>query len=296
MAHETIITCEEVIKHLGDPGWVLVDCRYQLADREYGRHHYRQSHLPRAVYVSLDDDLTGPVIPGVTGRHPLPDKVQVVGLINRLGIASDTQVVVYDEQAGQMAAARLWWLLKWAGHTAVAVLDGGFLRWQGLELPTETGERHNTPTLFQAEFQDHLVVTAADVTTALDDPSIVLVDSRAADRYRGENETIDPVAGHIPGAVSVPFLENIADAGVMKSPQALRERFVSHIGTISGDRAIFYCGSGVTAAQNVLAYTHAGLGMPRLYVGSWSDWITDRSRPVACGDNPGGVRDQPVTP
>ena len=288
MSYTTVIACETATRHIGDPHWVFVDCRSTMADREQGRRDYRRAHLPGAVYAGLDDDLSGTVTPGITGRHPLPDKDQLIATINRLGIDNDTQVVVYDDQAGQMAAARLWWLLTWAGHTAVAVLDGGFLSWQSLGLPTETGEHENPPALFRPAFNDYLVATADDVAGILADPSYALVDSRANDRYRGENETIDPVAGHIPSALSLPFLENIADDGTLKPFQSLRERFTHHIGGVPGERTVFYCGSGVTAAQNVLAYRHAGNAMPRLYVGSWSDWITDRERPVAKGASPCG--------
>ena len=286
MSYDTIITCYEALRHRADPAWIYVDCRANMADREYGHREYCQAHLPRAVYAGLDDDLSGPVIPGSTGRHPLPSREQLVALLARLGISTTSQVVVYDEQAGQMAAARLWWLLKWAGHEAVAVLDGGFLQWQAMGLSTESGEHHNPPATFTARFQNRLLVSADDVTAVLGNPDAVLVDSRAADRYRGENETIDPLAGHIPSAVSAPFAETIAADGTLKPPLLLKEHF--HRRGIGAERQpIFYCGSGVTAAQNILAYVRAGLGMPRLYAGSWSDWITDPARPVATGSEPG---------
>jgi thiosulfate/3-mercaptopyruvate sulfurtransferase len=286
MSYKTIITCHEATDHLGETDWVFVDCRAQMADHEYGYRVYRQSHLPRAVYAGLENDLSGTIIPGVTGRHPLPDPEQLIALIRRLGINNTSQVVVYDEQAGQMAAARLWWLLKWAGHEAVAVLDGGIHNWRALDLPLASGDHQNPPSLFTANFQERLLASATDVTTSLTTPTTLLVDSRAADRYRGENETIDPVAGHIPGAVSAPFGETIATDGTLKPPLLLKEHFQQRLaGT---DRLpVFYCGSGVTAAQNILAYVHAGLRMPRLYAGSWSDWITDPSRPVATGNEPG---------
>jgi thiosulfate/3-mercaptopyruvate sulfurtransferase len=285
MPYDTIITCQEAVRHLEDPAWIYVDCRANMADREYGHREYCQSHLPRAVYAGLDDDLSGPVIPGSTGRHPLPSREQLVALFARLGIGSTSQIVVYDEQAGQMAAARLWWLLKWAGHSTVAVLDGGFQQWQSLKLPTESGEHLNPTATFTALFQDQLLVTADEVAAALGNPDVVLVDSRANDRYRGENETIDPVAGHIPGAVNAPFAETIAADGTLKPPLLLKEHFRDR-GIAAERQPVFYCGSGVTAAQNIVAYVSAGLGMPRLYAGSWSDWITDRTRPVATGSEP----------
>ena len=283
MPYKTVIACEKALQQLDQPEWVFVDCRANMANRDYGGRVFREAHLPRAVYASLDDDLSGPVVPGSTGRHPLPSREGLIALIGRLGISSSTQVVVYDEQAGQMAAGRLWWLLKWAGHEAVAVLDGGMVRWQELEYPVESGEHHNNPTVFSANFQDRLLCRAEDVAGILNDPATVIVDSRAADRYRGENEIIDPVAGHIPGAVNSPFSETIGGDGTLKPPMLLQEQF-SRKGITSERNPIFYCGSGVTAAQNILAYLHAGLGMPRLYAGSWSDWITDQARPVAVGD------------
>jgi thiosulfate/3-mercaptopyruvate sulfurtransferase len=286
MTYDTIITCHEAVRHLEDPAWIYVDCRANMADQEYGHREYCQAHLPGAVYAGLDDDLSGPVIPGRTGRHPLPSREQLIALFAHLGISSTSQVVVYDEQAGQMAAARLWWLLKWAGHDAVAVLDGGFQQWQAMKLPTGAGAHHNPPAPFTARFQDRLLVTADDVSAVLGNPDSVLVDSRAADRYRGENEIIDPVAGHIPGAINAPFAESIATDGTLKPPLLLKEHF--RLREIDAKRQpVFYCGSGVTAAQNIVAYVRAGLGMPQLYAGSWSDWITDPARPVATGSKPG---------
>jgi thiosulfate/3-mercaptopyruvate sulfurtransferase len=283
MPYQTVISCEKAFQQLDQPGWVFVDCRANMADRDYGYRVFREAHLPGAVYAGLDDDLSAPAVPGRTGRHPLPNREDLVALVGRLGIGNSTQVVVYDEQAGQMAAARLWWLLQWAGHEAVAVLDGGMARWRELGYPVESGEHSNQPALFRANFQDRLLCRADEVAGVLDGPDNVLVDSRAADRYRGENEIIDPVAGHIPGAVNSPFGENIEGDGTLKPPPLLREQF-NRKGVSDERHPIFYCGSGVTATQNILAYRHAGLGMPRLYAGSWSDWITDRTRPVAVGE------------
>ena len=281
--YKTVITCQEAIQHLGQPDWVFVDCRANMADRDLGFRIFCAAHLPHAVYAGLDDDLSGPVIPGSTGRHPLPNKEDLIALIGRLGISNSTQVVVYDEQAGQMAAARLWWLLNWAGHEPAAVLDGGMTRWRTLGYPVASDVHRNQPAAFKANFLDRLLCHADDVTGVLHDPATVLVDSRAADRYRGENEIIDPVAGHIPGAVNAPFGDTIENDGSLKPPPNLKTQFCQR-GIFSVRHPIFYCGSGVTAALNILAYAHAGLGMPRLYAGSWSDWITDRTRPVAVGD------------
>ena len=287
MPYKTIITCEKALQEIDQPGWVFVDCRANIARPDYGHRVFREAHLPDAVYASLDDDLSAPIVPGSTGRHPLPSKEDLAALFGRLGISNSTQVVVYDEQAGQMAAARLWWLLKWAGHEAVAVLDGGMARWRELGYPVESGEHHSTATVFRADFQDRLLCRADDVADLLNDTATALVDSRAAERYRGENVTLDPVAGHIPGAVNAPFSETIEGDGTLKPLLLLQEHF-GRKGITSDRNPIFYCGSGVTAALNILAYLHAGMGMPRLYAGSWSDWITDESRPVATGDEVSG--------
>jgi thiosulfate/3-mercaptopyruvate sulfurtransferase len=291
--YTTIIACQEAIQHLDQPDWVFVDCRANMADHDFGFRVFREASLPGAVYAALDDDLSGTVIPGSTGRHPLPGREDLIATIGRLGINNSTQVVVYDEQAGQMAAARLWWLLNWAGHQAVAVLDGGMARWQTLGYPVEPGEHRNAAADFVANFQDRLFCRADAVTSALSDPAQVVVDSRASDRYRGENEIIDPVAGHIPGAVNSPFGETIADDGSLKPPLLLEAQFRQR-GILSERHPIFYCGSGVTASLNILAYAHAGLGMPRLYAGSWSDWITDPTHPVAVGDEVASPSSGPV--
>jgi thiosulfate/3-mercaptopyruvate sulfurtransferase len=281
MTYETLIACEDVASQLDNPGWVIVDCRAYPADKKQGAHgDYAKAHIQGAVFASLDVDLSGKPIPGLTGRHPLPEKSSLVETFSRLGISNHSQVVVYDNQVGQMAAARLWWLLKWAGHPAVAVLDGGFQRWQALNLPVESIERQNRPVVFHAEFADELVFSADAVLKASSDPDFAIIDSRSADRYRGENETIDPIAGHIPGALSMPFSENISADGRLKSPAELHRRFEHVAGRIPAARTVFYCGSGVTATQNILSYVHAGHPMPRLYAGSWSDWITREERPV----------------
>lgn len=273
----TFVTVAEVEAHLDDPGWRVVDCRFVLGQPDAGRQAYLDSHLPGAVFADLEKDLSGAVVPGKTGRHPLPAPGDLVAVLRRLGIGNQSQVVAYDAGSGQMAAARLWWLLRWAGHDAVAVLERGIAGWTSEGLPLASGEQTRPPGDFEPAWRDDLWLTARQV---LQD-GLVLVDSRAADRYRGENEVIDPVAGHIPGAVSLPFAETLDRGGGVRPPEALRERFGSL--AEGGRDVVFYCGSGVTAAHSALAFAHAGLGMPKLYPGSWSEWIADRSRPVETG-------------
>jgi len=283
MAFSTLISSSESFDHLGDPGWVIVDCRFSLADPEQGKRHYLQSHIPGAVYAHLDDDLCAPVVTGVTGRHPLPKIEKLVHHFSSWGIGSGVQVVVYDDWPGASGAiaARLWWTLKWLGHDAVAVLDGGWERWISEKLPVTD----RTDTCKSREFYPYprleLIATSDDVEVMRRDPKYLILDSRGADRYRGQNETIDPVAGHIPGAVSAPYTENVGSDGLFLSEEELNKRFDGLLGDRQAEHVVFYCGSGVTAAFNLVAHAHAGRGLARLYVGSWSEWITDPTRPVA---------------
>lgn len=283
---ETVISPAELSKRLSEYDVVLVDCRYVLGRPGGGRAAYLDNHLPGAVYADLEEDLSGPVAAGRTGRHPLPEKRDLVSVIRQLGINNASQVVTYDEGPGYMAAARLWWMLKWSGHDAVAVLDGGLLRWTDLGLPLERGISTPKPSDFQPHFRDEMLVSAAEIEDSLGDGTLTLIDSRSADRFRGENETIDLVAGHIPGALCLPFNQNLDSTSAFLAPNDLKRRFLDIVGEQGASRVAFYCGSGVTAAHNVLAFYHAGLGLPRLYPGSWSEWITDPSRPVATGPSP----------
>lgn len=275
MSFTTFISVDEAAKHLHDPNWAFVDCRFVLLDPAKGERDYAASHIAGAAYAHLDRDLSGKIIKGVTGRHPLPEKDALVKTLSALGIDNATQVVVYDETAGHLAACRLWWLLRWAGHTNVAVLDGGLKAWNEAKLPTRSGIEAHPPRQFVPHWHDELVVNAAEIERHLGDPNFVLMDVRAADRFRGENETIDPIAGHIPGAVSAPSANDISADGRIKPAEELRRTW----GEIHPQKTVAYCGSGVTAAYKALAFAHAGFDMPRIYPGSWSDWITDKNRP-----------------
>lgn len=278
----TLISTQELADNLNNPNWVIVDCRFSLADTEQGRREYQQSHIAGAVYAHLDEDLSGPIIPGQTSRHPLPDVETFARMLSSWGIGNSTQVVVYDSMGGAIAA-RLWWMLRWLGHNAAAVLDGGWPRWQTEGRPVSHGVESNRPQTFTPQPRPELRLEADDVMQIKNDSAWRLFDSRSADRYRGENETLDPVAGHIPGAISLPFGENVGPDGCFLPPETLKTRFQNQLGDVPAEQAVFYCGSGVTAAHNILAVLHAGLGEPRLYAGSWSEWITDPNRPVATG-------------
>jgi thiosulfate/3-mercaptopyruvate sulfurtransferase len=280
--YKTLITVDRLAEHLGDPTWAVVDCRFRLADVGFGRTAYAGSHIAGAVFADIGDDLSGPVVPGRTGRHPVPQVSAMAQKLSGWGIGEGVQVVGYDDSGGSMAA-RVWWLLRWLGHDGVAVLDGGWPLWQARGFPVRAGLERRPERRFVARERAELVLSAEQVDRARSDPAWRLLDARNADRYRGEDETIDPVAGHIPGAVSAPYAANLQPDGRFKSKEELRRRYLGLLGGVLADRAGCYCGSGVTAAHDVLAMAHAGLGDAKLYAGSWSEWITDPTRPVAVG-------------
>jgi thiosulfate/3-mercaptopyruvate sulfurtransferase len=285
MDYTTLITVDALAAHLGQPDWVVVDCRFALSEPERGRQDYLQAHIPGAVYAHLNEDLAGPVVPGQTGRHPLPQPEAVVAKLGHWGIGDGVQVVAYDDTGGAIAAARLWWMLRWLGHDAVAVLDGGWPAWLAAGRPVTSGAEHRPPRPFTPHIRPALLVSAAEVDALRTDAGYRVFDVRTADRYRGENETIDPVAGHIPGAVSAPYGANLDATGHFLPPDALQARLAPLLGDVPAEQSVSYCGSGVTAAHNLLALAHAGLGNGRLYAGSWSEWITDPARPIATGES-----------
>ncbi|NUW42973.1 sulfurtransferase [Nonomuraea rhodomycinica] len=256
-------------------GVTVLDTRSPLGARP-GIELYREGHLPGAVYCDVDADLAAPAGPG--GRHPLPEAAPFEAAMRRLGVSDTRPVVVYDD-AGSTIAARAWWTLRYFGHQDVRVLDGGLPAWVAAGLPTATEFPEVEPGDFTAKPGGMPMLTADEAAALADDG--VLLDARAAERYRGETEPIDPVAGHIPGAVSAPTVGNVGPDGRFLSPEELRERFAG-LGVSEGVRAGAYCGSGVTAAHQVLAMELAGLPAA-LYVGSWSNWVADPTRPVATG-------------
>ncbi|ROR34152.1 sulfurtransferase [Inmirania thermothiophila] len=263
---------------LGDPGWVVVDCRFRLDAPEAGEAAWREGHIPGAVYAHLERDLSGPVT-AASGRHPLPAPGPLMARLGAWGIGPGTTVVAYDD-AGGAFAARLWWLLRWLGHRRVAVLDGGLAAWlaAGGGLARDRGAVR--PCRFEGRPGGMPTVDAEAVRAG----GWCLVDARAPERYRGEEEPIDPVAGHIPGAVNLPFTGNLDRAGRFLPPAALARRFAA-LGA-APQRVVHYCGSGVTACHNLLAMELAGLAGARLYPGSWSEWIRDPARAVARGPAP----------
>jgi thiosulfate/3-mercaptopyruvate sulfurtransferase len=279
MSHTTLISTDMLAAHLGE--WAVVDCRFDLANDAWGREQYAAGHVPGALYASLNDDLSGPRT-GTNGRHPMPSDAALVATLERLGIANDTQVVAYDQDAGSYAS-RLWWLLRYAGHRAAAVLDGGFAKWASEGRPVRPGQDARVPTTFRPSFDRGLVLTVDDVTRRREDGRTVLVDARAAERFEGRSETIDKVAGHIPGARNRFFRDNLAPDGTMLPPDTLRAAFAGVLDGRAPRDAVMYCGSGVTACHNLLAMAHAGLDGSPLYTGSWSEWSSDPARPIETG-------------
>lgn len=282
MPHTTLVAPETLAAHLDDPRWVVVDCRHELTDAGAGERAYRAGHVPGARFLHLDRDLAGPRT-GRNGRHPLPDPRDFMARLGALGIGRDTQVVTYDAQAGAMCV-RLWWMLRhWLGHEACAVLDGGWPRWVAEARPQSQDVPRPDPKPYAATPNGEAVVEAAWVRAHLGDDALLVLDARAPERYAGEAETIDPVAGHIPGARNRPFRDNLAGDGRFKSPSALRAELQSFLGGRDPETVVHQCGSGVSACHNMLALAYAGLPAGRLYVGSWSEWCADPSRPVATG-------------
>ena len=275
----TLISTTDLSKYLNNTNWRIIDCRFSLADTEYGRRQYHENHIPNAIYAHLNEDLSGEIIPGKTGRHPLPEIAVISQTFTKWGIDESIQVVAYYDDMGGMVAARLWWMLRWLGHQKVAVLDGGWKTWQQEDRPVSKEIPKPVAKKFTANPKANYIVDADFVFANLENPAVRLFDSRSADRYQGENETIDAVAGHIPGAISLPFAGNLGPDGKFLPREELQKRFAAHLET-EAEQTIFYCGSGVSACHNLLAIQHAGLGDVLLYPGSWSDWINDPGRPV----------------
>ena len=273
--YTTLISTSDLASNLGGD-WTIVDCRFDLHNEPWGREQYRAAHIPGAVYASLNDDMSGPRT-GKNGRHPLPAREALATTLGRLGIG--TQVVAYDQDSG-MYASRLWWLLRYAGHAAVAVLDGGWAAWTHVGNPTRSGDEQRQPVDFALSSPLEYPVLVDEVAAAVGDTQRLLVDARAPERFEGRVEPIDRVPGHIPGAVNHFFKSNLTDQGTLLPADQLRADFARLLEGRDPAQAIMYCGSGVTACHNLLAMEHAGLHGGRLYPGSWSEWSSDPSRPI----------------
>jgi thiosulfate/3-mercaptopyruvate sulfurtransferase len=282
----TLLEPPELAAHLDDPDWAIADCRFELADPEWGERAYAAGHIPRALYVHLDRDLSGARTPR-SGRHPLPQPAALATTLGRLGIDARVQVVAYDQGSGALAA-RLWWLLRWVGHRRVAVLNGGLPAWQRAGLPLSTATEPRAARQFVPAPDGSMLVSGAEVAAAVDSGSLargeaLLVDARSAERFAGGNETLDTVAGHIPGARNHPFATNHDAQGRFLPPAELRRAWEETLRGLQPQRVMSMCGSGVTACHNLLALEIAGFSGARLYAGSWSEWITDPAHAIARG-------------
>lgn len=280
MSYTTLVDAATLAARLDDPDWVVVDVRHQLADTAYGERAYAAGHIPGAAFLHCDRDLSG-ALTGANGRHPLPVPAQLAARLAAIGVAPQTQVVVYDDAQG-MIAGRLWWLLRWLGHDRVALLDGGWPAWLAAGGAAATALPAGRAATLPLDIQD-CRVDAADVLAQIGMPQMHLVDARSPDRFRGENETLDPVGGHIPGAVNRFFRDNLQADGRFKPAAELRAEWLAILAGALPEQVVHQCGSGVSACHNVLAMEIAGLPGSRLYAGSWSEWCADPARPVERG-------------
>ena len=281
MPYTTLISPDELTPHLEDPQWVVVDCRFDLSDPERGEQDYVKAHIPGAVYAHLNRDLSA-VPTGTNGRHPLPTIEALISTFSQWGIGESVQVVAYDDRGGSFAS-RLWWCLRYMGHISVAVLNGGFPSWERAGFPTTSGVENRSPRSFKHRIQEDMLVHLDQLQTMIGSSDILLLDARAPERYRGEEEPIDPIAGHIPGAMNRFWGLNLDEDDSFLPPATLRTEFERILGTASPQSVIGYCGSGVTSCHNLLAMTYAGLRGARLYLGSWSEWCADQARSIETG-------------
>ena len=275
----TLASVEQLDASVANPNTIIIDCRFSLANTSQGETHYNQSRIPGAQYAHLDKHLSSKIIPGVTGRHPLPDADVLASQFRQWGINNDSQIFAYDDKPGAIAA-RFWWLCRWLGHEACAVLDGGFNAWKSAG---KTIESATPATAVAGNFQPTTSLVQVVEKSQVSSNKHCLLDAREAERYRGEHEPIDPVAGHIPGALNAPFMDNVNPDGTFRSIKELQERFDPILTTSQDKLLVHYCGSGVTAAHNMLAMMHAQRDPGALYAGSFSEWVSqnDEQFPVA---------------
>lgn len=279
-----LLNPQQLADSLVDTDLVLLDCRFSLDDPAYGQRSYNSGHIPGARFADLNLDLSAPVIPGVTGRHPLPDAENLMGKLRLWGISNHSRIVLYDDGPGAFAA-RAWWLLAWLGkREGVYLLDGGLQAWSAAGLSLDCATPSITPGNFHGQADHRLLLDAQTLAGRLGSSDLTLLDARGLPRFRGDVEPIDPVAGHIPGAQCAAFTDNLQTDGRFRSPEELRQRFLGFLGERSPVSLVAYCGSGVTACHNLFALCLAGFDLAPLYAGSWSEWITDPQRPVATGD------------
>jgi thiosulfate/3-mercaptopyruvate sulfurtransferase len=276
-----LVSCEQLAAYANDPTWIVFDCRHDLMNAGKGESMYREGHLPGAFFANLDTDLSGEKT-GTNGRHPLPSPAMFSAFLARHGVTARSTVVAYDDVGGQFAA-RLWWLCRWVGLMNASLLDGGIQRWVAEARPISTAIPVTKPAFFAGRADSFMISTVDEVLSRIGRADLVLIDARAPERYRGEVEPIDPVAGHIPSALNRFYKENLKADLTFKSPDEIRKGLVDLMAGRSATEVVHQCGSGVTACANIFAMEYAGLKGSRLYAGSWSEWVADPSRPVATG-------------
>jgi thiosulfate/3-mercaptopyruvate sulfurtransferase len=278
-----LVSTEQLAAHLENPDWVIFDCRHDLADPTKGCRWYEEAHIPGAHFAPVDEALSGPKN-GRNGRHPLPAPEEFAAFLTRHGVSETTQIVAYDD-VGWQYAARLWWLARWLGLTRVSLLDGGWPKWlaDGRPVSRQTPAPRPAPQPLRATANPALMWTSRDVMRRLQQRDSALIDARAPERYRGEVEPIDPVAGHVPGAVNRFYKQNLKPDLTLRPAADLRREFEELLGDKQPENVGHQCGSGITACVNLFAMEYSGLHGSKLYAGSWSEWIADPARPVAKG-------------
>ncbi|WHQ44753.1 sulfurtransferase [Alcaligenes faecalis] len=279
---EFLVSAEQVQANLDNSEWLILDVRHDLADHQAGRRAYEQGHIPGAVFLDHEVDLAAPKT-GLNGRHPLPSRQELAQLLQQSGLRDGMQVVVYDAQ-GSLFASHMWWMLRWLGHPQVAILDGGWQAWQQLGGAEESGPAKPVSAAAKLSVPEQAAmptVQTEQVLKNLSKPIFTVLDARAAERYRGDVEPMDPVAGHIPDALNRSHLNNLGEQGRFKPAEQLRQEFQDLLGSISAEMVVHQCGSGITACHNLFAMELAGLSGSSIYPGSWSEWVSDASRPVA---------------
>ena len=282
MKFDYIVPAAEVVMNLDNPNWVIIDCRFSLKDKEKGLRDYLHEHIFGAFFADIEKDLSGEIIPGKTGRHPLPALDDFIEVISRWGVTNQSQIVVYDDVGGAFAA-RLWWMFRWLSHENAALIDGGWKAWIELTFPTKNGYELPRESHFRPQRDDSSAASVLTVDKWRQSSQYHVIDAREPERFRGETEPNDRVAGRIPGAISFPYKRNLDSDGFFRKPEELRESYSSLLRGIPPQNTVCYCGSGVTAALNLVGMAYAGLDVARLYVGSYSEWILDPERPIATG-------------
>jgi thiosulfate/3-mercaptopyruvate sulfurtransferase len=281
MTYTTLISTEDLARNLDSPDFLIIDVRFTLDDESWGEKVYQDSHIPGAIYADVSKHLSGEIIPGITGRRPFPTSENFVKLLSSWGVTKQTQVICYDAESGLMAASRLWLMFRWMGHDQVAVLDGGIKSWIGEGREVNKEVRKIIPSNFLPNIREELFASVDEVDAVRNDPDHCVFDSRGAEGYHGGGKYYDPVRGHIAGAGLADRAETLTKDGHFRSTVELKEHYANLIGSVAPSKTIFYCGSGITAAQNVLAMKHAGFDDCKMYIGSWSEWITDPTREIA---------------